>query len=262
MKKLAICGAAATCTAALCFTAAATAGPEARDASGNYAVLDAAFSPPASSTGKTVSAVNLLFNVSLGNKKTGAPFPSGPDFKLTLPKGTVFNGAELPQCPLPASPEEVGDQSRCGTLQRVGGGETVIDASALGATEPILASLTAYNGKKHNGHPTLLVFAEGTGAAEGIKAEIGLEWTKGGFAYFDTSGSAEDRAPYSFSSFDLGIGRIYKFKVKHRTVKVPLFEAPRKCSRSGWTFALNFTKPSAGLNLTARDASPCLRLVD
>jgi hypothetical protein len=262
MKKLAVCGAVATCTATLGFTAVATAGPEVRDANGNYAVIDAAFTPPASSTKKTISAVNLLFNVALGNKKTGAPFPSGPDFKLTLPKGSAFNGALLPQCPLPATAEQVGDSSRCGTLQRVGGGDATVDASAFNVPDPIPVSLTAYNGKRHNGKPTLLLFAEGTGAAAGVKAEIGLEWSKGTFTYFDVQGTAEGRAPYSFASFNVGLGRTYKFKVKRKTVRVPLFQAPKTCTRNGWAFSLNFTKPSAGLDLTARDSAPCLRLVD
>jgi hypothetical protein len=258
MKKLAVCGAVVACTATLGFAAVATAGPEARDAAGNYVVLDAAFSPPASSTKKTASAVNLLLDVALGNKKTGAPFPAGPDFKVVLPKGSVFNGAALPQCPLPASNAEIGDRSRCGTLQLVGGGEASVDATAFGVKDPIVADLTAYNGEPHNGNPTILVFAEATG----VKAEIGLEWTRGALRYFDVFGTAENRAAYSFGSFDLGVGRTYKFKEGRKTVKVPLFEAPQKCGRFGWDFSAKFTKPSAGLDITARDSAPCVRFVD
>jgi hypothetical protein len=260
MKKYA---AVATALCALALGATAYAGPEARDASGNYVVLDAAFNPAASSTKRTASAVVSQINVSLGNKKSGSPFPAGPDFKLTMPKGTVFNGRDLPQCPLARNANEVAETNRCGTLQRVGGGDATVDGRVLGVQDPIQASLTAYNGALHNGNPTLVVFAEATVGGNPIAAEIDLEWKNGALTYFDAVGDASGRAPYSFSSFNLNTGRVYAFKGKKgRTTRISLWEAPEKCPRLGWAFSLAFTKPAANLNLTARDTAPCVQFKD
>lgn len=263
MKKLAVLGAAAAaCACAAGATGVASAGVQSNDANGNYLVLDADLTPPASSTKKTASAVGLDFHASFGNWKTGAPYPAAPTVVLTLPKGTVFNGGDLPQCTPPTKGEEVAVESRCGTLQRIGGGQAIVDARALGIPDPLGAGLAAYNGGNHNGKPTIAIFAAVDTPGGQIHAEIPLEYDKkkNTLTLFDYFGGPDNRIAYSFQSFDLSVFRVYKVKDGKKTAKVSLFEAPRKCPKAGWQFS--FTAQKGDFAQSASDTQGCVQVKD
>src|SRR5215213_5353834 len=159
MRKYLAIGAA--CAVALGVTGTAQGGVEATDTNGNFIVLDADLNPAASSTRKTITPANLNVDISFGNKRTGNPFPATAGFDLALPRGTVFNGAEFPQCPLPANQNEVATD-RCDKGTRVGTGGAVIDARALGVQEPVVATMTVYNGAPNGTKPTLILIAKAT----------------------------------------------------------------------------------------------------
>jgi hypothetical protein len=257
LKKFAVLGVVAACLGALGITGIASAGPETDDAAGNFLVLDADFTPPASSTKKTASAVNLEFHASFGNKKTGAPFPASPVVTLTVPKGAVFNGADFPTCAAPKKPAEIADPSRCGREQLIGGGTAVIDGRQLGISTPLHADLTAYNQAKFKGSPTVAIFATTTvpGSTTPITAEIDLAYKSGKLTLYQPAGASN--LNYSFDSFDLTVGAIEKVSKKK---KISLWEAPAKCPKAGWKWAFNAT--SGSVNLTAKDTEGCVQITD
>ena len=251
MKKLAVVGVLAAC---LGITGVATAGPEADDANGNFLVLDADFTPPASSTKKTASAVNLEFHASFDNKKSGAPFPASPTVTLTTPKGTVFNGASFPACTQPTT-DNIAQENRCGREQLIGGGEAVIDARGLGVQQPLKATLTAYNQAKYQGAPTIAIFATADLNGSPITAEVDLAFKGGKLTLYRIPGAGSIN--YSFDSFDLTLGGIEKVSRKKR---ISLWEAPEKCPKAGWKWAFNAV--ATGVDLTAKDTQGCIQIKD
>jgi hypothetical protein len=258
LKKFAVLGVVAACLGAIGMTGVASAGPESDDAAGNFLVLDADFTPPASSTKKTASAVNLEFHASFGNKKTGAPFPAAPTVSLAVPKGAVFNGESFPACEPAKTAEEIGVETRCGREQLIGGGTAVVDARGLGINDPLHADLIAYNQKKFKGAPTVAIFAKVTvpGQADPLLAEIDLMYKSGKLSLYDPPASS-GRIQYSFDSFDLVTGAIEKISKKK---SISLWEAPTKCPKAGWKWA--FTATSGSTSLTAKDTQGCVQLKD
>jgi hypothetical protein len=258
LKKFAVLGVVAACLGALGITGVASAGPEADDSAGNFLVLDADFTPPASSTKKTASAVALNFHASFGNKKTGAPFPAAPTVSLAVPKGAVFNGESFPACEPAKTAEEIGVETRCGREQLIGGGTAVVDARSLGVNDPLHADLVAYNQKKFKGAPTIAVFASVAvpGSADPLLAEIDLMYKNGKLSLYDPPASS-GRIQYSFDSFDLVTYAVEKVSKKQ---KISLWEAPAKCPKAGWKWA--FTATSGATSLTAKDTQGCVQLTD
>jgi hypothetical protein len=254
LKKFAVLCAAAACVGTLGVAGIASAGPEVDDAAGNFLVLDADFTPPASSTKKTVSAVNLEFHASFGNKKTGAPFPASPNVALTTPKGTVFNGESFPTCTQPTK-DDIAMESRCGREQLIGAGEAVIDARGLGVPQPLKATLTAYNQAKFQGAPTIAIFATTELSGTPITAEVDMLYKGGKLTLYRIPGAGSIN--YSFDSFDLTLGGIEKISKRE---KISLWEAPRKCPKAGWKWAFNAT--AQGVNLTAKDTQGCVQFKD
>jgi len=258
MKKFLAIGAA--CAVAFGTASTAQGGVEATDAAGNFIVLDADFNPSASSTRRTITPANLNIDISFGNKRTGNPFPRTAAFDLALPRGSAFNGAEFPQCPLPASAEQVATD-RCERGTRVGTGGAVIDARGLGVQEPVVASMTVYNGAPNGTRPTLILIAKATVNGQPLAAEINLEWTRGRFALFDPTPDTPLGLAYSFSSVNLDIGATLRTRLRGRRVAIPLFYTPRTCPRKGWTFSFNHTDANNG-RIAAGDLQSCVQLRD
>jgi len=258
MRKFLAIG--AVCAIALGVAGTAQGGVEATDANGNFIVLDADLNPAASSTRKTITPANLNVDISFGNKRTGNPFPATAGFDLALPRGTVFNGAEFPQCPLPANQNEVATD-RCDKGTRVGTGGAVIDARALGVQEPVVATMTVYNGAPNGTKPTLILIAKATVNGQPLAAEINIEWTRGRFSLFDPTPDTPLGLSYSFSSVNLDVGAILKTRLRGRRVAIPLFYTPRTCPRKGWVFSFNHTDANGG-KIAAPDRQPCVQLKD
>lgn len=248
MRKL--IAASAVCAAAFGAVATAQAGPEASDANGNFVVYDADFSPPA--TGKGVKVTSATFDVSFGNKRTGAPFPTTQTLALNMPSGTKYNGLKFPQC------EANGDNApTCGENAEVGEGDAVIDARALGVQEPVKATVKAYNGPPREGKATLILLAEANVGGNRLEAEIPFVWTGRAFELFTRTGN---RIAYSFSSFHLELGAFFKSKTPgNKAVTTSLLQAPKSCTSRGWAFSLAHGD-SAGNTITASDRQPCLRV--
>lgn len=250
MRKLIATGAA--CVVALSAGATAQAGPEAGDSAGNFIVMDADFSPPAT-TGRTVKVSTVNFDVSFGNKRNGSPFPQTERLLLTLPAGSKYNGKKFPKC------TESGGQLACGKDAEVGDGSAVIDARNLVAgSAPINATVTAYNGPLRGGRPTLVLLAKATVNGNPLEAQISFVWNGRSLELFFVGDS---RIAYSFSSFNLELGASFKSKVPGRpAITTSLIQAPKGCSSRGWAFSL-FHQDTSGSTITARDRQPCLKVV-
>jgi hypothetical protein len=248
MKKLIAAG--AICAAALGAVATAQAGPEAQDANGNFIVYDADFAPPA--TGKGVKVTTATFDVSFGNKKTGAPFPQTEKLNLVMPKGTKYNGTKFPKCGVKAD-----NTLDCGKDARVGKGTAVIDARALGIQDPVKADVTAYNGPLRNKKATLILHAQATVNGQPLEAGIDFQWTGKALELFYTDNT---RIAYSFSSFHLDLGAYFKSKTSgNPAVTTSLIQPPKTCTSKGWAFSL-FHADAAGNTITAPDVQPCVRV--
>ena len=248
MRKLIAAG--AVCAAAFGAVTTAHAGPETQDANGNYVVYDADFAPPA--TGKGVKVTSANFAVSFGNKKSGSPFPRIEKLNLTMPSGTKYNGLKLTQCEANAD-----GTLDCGKDDEVGDGTAAIDGRALGLQDPITATITAYNGPKRGGKPTLVLIAKATVNGMPIESQINFQWTGRAFELFFTN---SNRIAYSFSSLQLRLGAYAKGKVPgHKAVITSLIQPPKTCPARGWNFTLTEADP-AGNAITAGDFQPCVRL--
>jgi hypothetical protein len=257
-RKFAVAGIAAACAGALGVAGSASAGPISEDANGNYVVADLDFTPPASSTKKTASAVNLNLQASIGNNINGSPFPGPIHIEIGMPKGTVFNGESFPQCEPPKTPDDVGIESRCGKSQLIGAGTAVIDARALGVTTPLDATLTAYNQKKVNGAPTIAVFATATVNGSEIHSESDFAVKNGKITGYSLSNiTGNPGLAYSYRSLDLTFGGIEKIS---RKKSISLFEAPVKCPRAGWKWS--FLASGGDVSVTAKDAQGCVQIKD
>ena len=250
MRKLIAVGAA--CAAALGAVATAQAGVEAQDANGNFIVLDADFSPPATSS-RSVKVTTINYDVSFGNKRTGDPFPATEKLILGLPRGTKYNASKFATCE-----GSFETQVQCDSDEQIGEGGAVIDARRLGVSEPVIATVEAFNGPKRDGKPTLILVAKSSVNGSPIEAQINFVYTRGGLELFYTT---DTRIGYSFSSFNLDLGAYVKAKVPGRRAKTTsLIQAPKTCPRKGWAFTLFHQDPNGG-TIVAPDRQPCVKIV-
>jgi hypothetical protein len=256
-KQFAVLGIAVASAGAL--AGVASAGPISQDAAGNYVVADIDFTPPASSTKKLASAVNVELHASTGNNASGSPFPGPVHIEVGMPKGSVFNGASFPACEPPKTADEVGSESRCGRSQLIGAGTAVIDARSLGVTAPLNATLTVYNQKKVNGAPTLAIFATATVNGQAINSESDFSVKNGKISSYSLSNiTGNDGLAYSYRSIDLTLGGILKINKKK---SISLFEAPEKCPKAGWKWSFLATV-AGSTSVTAKDTQGCVQLKD
>jgi hypothetical protein len=250
MRKFLAAG--AVCAVALGAAGTAQAGVEATDANGNFIVLDADYNPPA-----TNSAAALNLDLSFGNKRSGGPFPQTRTFDFAPPRGGVYNGKLFPKCPLPTTPQEIATD-RCAKNTQVGTGGAVVDARNLGVQEPVVATLTVYNGALRQGKPTQVILAKSTLNGQPLTAEIDLVYSAGRFSQFSDVQGATPIA-YSFSSFNLTEAAVVKTKVRGRKVLVSLIGTPKSCPSKGWVFTFNHTDTN-GNKIAAPDRQPCVKV--
>ena len=248
----------AACAVAIGAAGTAQAGTEAIDSSGNFIVLDADFNPPATSTRKLAGAANLNLNISFGNKRSGSPFPATQSFDLGLPRGSVYNGKLFPRCPLPKTTEEIATD-RCDKTTQIGTGGAVIDARNLGVQEPVVATLSVFNGELRQNKPTQIIQAKATVNGSPISSEINVVYSGGKLTQFRDVPGATPSA-FSYSSFNLDVGAIFKDKVPGRKARlVSLIETPRSCPSKGWVFTFNHLDTN-GNRIAAPDRQPCVKV--
>jgi hypothetical protein len=250
MRKYLAAG--AVCAVALGVAGTAQAGVEATDANGNFIVLDADYNPPA-----THSATGLTVDLSFGNKRSGGPFPQTQTFDFAGPRGGVYNGKLFPKCALPTSQQDIATD-RCAKNTQIGTGGAVIDARNLGVQEPVVATLTVYNGALRQGKPTQVILAKATVGGQPINSEIDLVYAGGRFSEFnDAQGTST--IPYSFSSFNLAEAAVLKTKIRGKTALVSLLGTPRSCPSKGWVFTFTHTDTN-GNKIAAADRQPCVKV--
>jgi hypothetical protein len=246
---------------ALCAMATtAHAGKATIDSSGNFLVLDASFSPPATSSSKTRQGVVLEMHHMYGNFR-GNPTPTeASNINFKLPKGTVVNQALFARCPVPTA-ETLGDESRCPPASKMGSGTASVDARRSGLPDQLNGTVNVYNGASRNGVPTLALIATipVPGAAEPIKAELDFEIRKGpNLVEYDTVPPTSANASFDITSFGLTVGKTVNGVLNGKKARISFFEAPKTCKKS-WAFELGLTRASQG-SMIAKDTAPCLRV--
>lgn len=269
MGRIAIRRAAAL-SAALAATAAgaagiASAGPAATDANGNFAVLDVDVSPPQAGTKAVPRGVGIALHAFFGNSRNGQRSPYNGDTLVRLPRGMRSNAAKFPvSCPLPATSNDVAIESRCPAKAKVGSGTAEADARPT-IQDFLPATINAYNGALHNGHPTLLLMLTATVGNSQLHSEVDFEYVNQPTGPYGAKLASFHPVPDSTSTFlsarklDLTLpNKVFKVKVKGKKVRVHLLDAPTKCS-IGWAFAQTSFTPAGDASLTATDVAPCVR---
>lgn len=243
----------------------ADAGPPARDLNGNFAVLDVDLSPPQASTTAKRRGVALDIHYFAGNDKNGARVPYDGDITLRLPKSMVSNAAQFPsKCPLPATTEELGDDSRCPVKSRVGQGSVELDARP-GFQGVLGGAVTAYNGTANGSRPTLLLVIHAHMGDSEFRDEIDLEYSR------DPTGPFERKFatihPVADPSAGLAAIRTLDLTIPNQAVKrtvngkkrrIHLFETPRTCKKP-WEFSLQVANEAGDASITASDSVGCVK---
>ena len=243
----------------------ADAGPPSRDDDGNFAVLDVDVGQPQASTTAIRRGTGLDIHHFAGNSKTGARIPYDGDVTLRLPKGMVSNAAQFPaRCPLPATSEEVGDDSRCPDKSQVGLGTIELDARP-GFQGALGGAVTAYNGELNGSRPTLLLVIHAHMGDSEFRGEFDLEYSKDPTGAFERKFATIHPVPdpsaglFAIRQLDLSIpNQVVKRKVNGKPRRIHLFETPRKCKQP-WQFSLQVATESGDASLTAIDSVGCVK---
>lgn len=246
---------------ALCggLVATAQAGKPAIDDNGNFLMLDASFSPPATSSSKTKQGVVLEMQHIYGNFRGNATPTESSNISFKMPKDTVVNSALFARCPV-ATAETLGDESRCPAASKMGSGTASVDARRAGIPQQLNGTLNVYNAAQHGGVYTLALIATipNPSGGEPIKAEIDLEVRKGPeLVEFDVVPPTSGDSIFDITSFDLRVGKTVNGVVKGKKTKISLLVAPKKCSKKGWAFELGLTRTTQP-SMIAKDTAPCL----
>jgi hypothetical protein len=241
----------------------ATAGPPASDTAGNFATLDVDVNPPQASTKAVKRGVSLDLHYFAGNNRTGARSPYKGDITVRLPRGMASNGATFPsKCPLPATTDQLGDETRCPAAAKVGTGSAELDARPA-IQAPIAATVNAYNGALHGKRSTMVVMIATTGANP-MRDELDLEYSSdpvGPYGYkLGTIHPVVDPSAgfVTIRQLDLSVPDVTtKKKVGAKKVKIHLLDAPTKCART-WEFAQIVATQAGDGRLTATDSVGCV----
>lgn len=261
----------AALAAALAVTAAgavgvATAGPASTDANGNFAVLDVDVSPPQAGTKTLARGIGLTIHEFFGNSKNGSRSPYTGDAIIRLPRGMRANAATMAsRCPLPASTDQVGMETRCPAAAKIGSGTGEADARPT-IQEFLPATVNAYNGELHGGNPTLVLMITASAGTTPLHAEVDYEYTDDPNGPYGVKLATFKPVADANSTFlgirklDLNLpNKVVKVKgPKGKRVRVYYLEAPTKCSKV-WAFAQTTATPAADASLTATDVVACVK---
>lgn len=258
MKKITALVAVAVALGAMATTA--YAGKATIDANGNFLMLDASFTPPATSSSKTKQGVVLEMQHIYGNFR-GNPTPTeASNINFKMPKSTVVNSALFARCPL-ATAETLGVESRCPAASKIGTGTATVDARRSGIPDQLSGTLNVYNGAQRNGVYTLMLIATipVPGVPTPITAEIDFEVRKGPqLVEYDTVEPTSNNASFDITQFDLTVGKTVKGVLNGKQARISFFEAPKTCKKR-WAFELGLTRATQP-SMIAKDTSPCLKV--
>jgi hypothetical protein len=243
----------------------ATAGPSSSDANGNFAALDVDVSPPQAGTKVAPRGVGLAIHQVAGNSRNGSRSPYGGDWTLRLPRGMRSNAARFPvACPLPASGDQIGQESRCPAHSKIGTGTGEGDARPA-IQEFLPAIVNAYNGDPHAGRPTLILMITAAVGNSQIHGELDFEYVNEPVGPYGLKLGAFHPLPDSSNSLfgirklDLVLpDKVFKLKSGTKKLRLHLLEAPTKCGGS-WGFSLTTATQSGDASLTAPDVAPCVK---
>ena len=243
----------------------AGAGQATTDASGNFAVLDVDVSPPQAGTKAKPRGVSIAVHGFYGNSRSGARSPFNGDTTILVPRGMRMNGALFPvKCPLPATSDDLGKESRCPAKSKVGAGTAELDARPA-IQDFVPATLNAYNGALKDGHATLLVIFTATVGNTAVHGELDLEYLNQPSGVYGhklvTFHQVQDSSQGFFSVRKLDVAipnQFTKLTIKGKRTKVYLVEPPTKCKRT-WAFAQTTTTLAGDASITATDAVPCTK---
>jgi hypothetical protein len=264
IKRWAAVGAALAATAAAA-AGIATAGSPTTDSGGNFAVLDVDVMPPQASTKTVHRGIGIALHYYAGNELDGSRSPYNGDVTIRLPRGLVAHPSAFPdKCPLPATPSEVGKESRCPAKSKIGDGGAEFDARPA-IEQPIPGTVTAYNGEPHGTRPTMIVMGSATVGQTKLRAELDLEYSSDPTGPYgrklSTIHPVQD-STFGFASIrklDLFVpNQAVKKTVKGKPVRIHLVDAPRKCDRV-WTFELTIATKAGDANIGAVDEVGCVR---
>jgi hypothetical protein len=248
MRKLSMLGLAA---AALSLVAgAAQAGRTAKDANGNFLVVEVDVYPPTTSTRAVEQGVTLHYHFLFGNR-TGRPVPSrrAPGaITINLPTGFKVNGGLVARCPLPKTNQELGND-RCPPGSRVGSGT---GEAQIGSTF-VPAQITLFNGERRKGNPTLIFRAIATLGGQRLAVEEDLEirnpTTRPQLVTLPSPDPATAGA-IPVTEVDVRVGRTVRGR--------PYIAASRTC-KGFWTFSQTDVFDNNAGRLTATDRVACAR---
>lgn len=244
----------------------ATAGPATTDTNGNFAVLDVDVTPPQAGTKAKPRGVGVAIHAFFGNSRNGQRSPYRGDQVIRLPRGMRTNAARFPvTCPLPATTDELGNEARCPVKSKLGSGTAEADARPA-IQEFLPATMNAYNGAPHNGHPTLIVMLTATVGNSQLHSELDFEYTSqptGAYgpklAMFHVVADSSSGF-FSPRKFDLTLpDKVFKLKVGAKKVRYHVLQAPTKCPSAGWAFSMQGFTTDGSSSITATDVAPCVR---
>ncbi len=258
MRKLIVL---AVTAATMAGAGVALAGQAATSPNGRFIDLNVAVTPPVAGTAKAPRGVGVSFDSFTGNRINGNTPSNNTSVTVRFSKGFKYNGAMFPSCAISIVPTAV---STCPKSARISTGSAEAAVAGVGGAPPsfIPATLNAYNGKPLAGTkaPTLIVIASINGKPAAENDFTVKQQPTGPYGLAFTSIQFPNLPPAAFdiTKFSLKFSdRTITHKVKGKSVKVHLVQAPTTCTGS-WQFAQTDTFSDAA-PLTATDSQPCVK---
>ena len=232
---------------------------------GEFLTVDVDLSSPVAGTRAKPRPVTLNFHHMFGNYRSGAQGRGVQTISVRLPRGLTTHPELVGECPLPTSNSDI-KPDRCPASTRVGTGTALADARSFGIADPVPATVTAYNGAKHNGNPTLILQGVAMIGSTPVTMEFNFDSLRATGLFgielrtFDPFPSPSDpNAPsIALNKLDLTAGKNVNTRVRGKRVKRGYIEAPTSCPRSGWAFEEEFVRAD-GTSLKAGDVMPCTK---
>ncbi|MGZ6616361.1 MAG: hypothetical protein ACXVFQ_18260 [Solirubrobacteraceae bacterium] len=236
----------------------ALAGQAATNSNGDFIDLNVAVTPPVAGTAKAPQGVGVSFDSFVGNRISASNEATSTSIVVRFNKGFKFNSALFPTCKI--NPTGL---SKCLKSTQIGTGVAEAELAGANGAPPtfIPAKLIAYNGKPFRTKaPTIIFVALVNGkptteldftAAQQPQGPYGLAFTQ---IQFPSSGGPS----IGIAKFSVNISnRTVTRKVRGKSVKIPLLDAPTTCNGS-WVFSQT-NKFTTGSSLTATDSQPCTK---
>ncbi len=241
----------------LACAAIALAGQAATNGNGDFIDLSVAVTPPVAGSAKAPQGVGVSFDSFGGNRISASAESAGNSIVVRFNKGFKVNSALFPSCKI--NPTGI---SQCLKSTQIGTGVAEAELAAPNGAAPtyIPAKLIAYNGKPFRTKAPTLIFV----ALVNGKPTTALDFTAAqqpqgpyGLAFSEIQFPSSGGPSIGISKFSVNLpDRTVTHKVRGKSVKVHLIEAPTTCTGS-WVFSQTNSFTTGG-SLTATDSQPCI----